>query len=877
MIDFPIFPADGQQYSYEGRSWTYSSAKDVWDLVPVSTSDANLAATSAAQAVASIAVANASVIQAKDWASKAFGTVDGTSYSAKKYAADAAAYAAQAASIGGAPASRLVQRILSEADVAQRHNMYIHDAKELTNPPVVDSGALFDGLSGGLFTRSYPAADSGRMPWNLYGGEPVQDGWGLRMLCVTSDVSVIPHVRSPQTGGIEFMLDGDEVILQLEASYPFRFLVEEGGSLRAVDYSGLGSKLVMAGYPDATIAYYKLTFATRAHRRIMVEALVTPSGGFGGGRFGGAFVKDQDQIFAPKKSNIRWIVMGDSLNQGRNGPSADSLPHVAFKQLGAKDIWLACVGSTGAIASPNAQLGTYATRRSDWFDHDPDVLMLCLSWNDLPGNTITQIVNAMMIEVAAARTAFPELIIFVQGLMTSHDDVVSSGIDWNELNDRMGAAVVDYGDNYVRFINMMDNYEAPVTGLDVVDGGGNYHLYSDGHYLPAGDLHIGTAFSQMIHQALEEMYYGATAEEVVIAPTAITPASGTASFTVGDFKTVSLASVSSPSGLGAMTITPALPDGLTAGVSAGQFGLTGTATEAAASAVYLVEFDNTGSAGTTVSFTLTLQVLAEAGATPWTIADLANPTKVWYVADAIGNTKISSLTTNLADQASGGYSAMAVRGGAVMTDTLNGRPVLKTTTGGDGVFVSVNGGTAIGSNADIISIFAVQRTVDRNGAGYPSVAAIAFSHDNATMQTALLRGETGWTEGSVSIRTRPTAGEGGIEIGSNTDYGSGWLILGATRRYANDDGTIRVNGVQVATGAMSAGDVTSNGEMSLAIGNYSSVGTDIWSQNIAEIVVVRGALSVQDCERIEGYLADQWGLQANLPVGHPYKAGAPTK
>ena len=41
---------------------------------------------------------------------------------------------------------------------------------------------------------------------------------------------------------------------------------------------------------------------------------------------------------------------------------------------------------------------------------------------------------------------------------------------------------------------------------------------------------------------------------------------------------------------------------------------------------------------------------------------------------------------------------------------------------------------------------------------------------------------------------------------------------------------------------------------------------------IAEIVV---CASTDDVERLEGYLAWKWGMQASLPVGHPYVAAAP--
>lgn len=45
--------------------------------------------------------------------------------------------------------------------------------------------------------------------------------------------------------------------------------------------------------------------------------------------------------------------------------------------------------------------------------------------------------------------------------------------------------------------------------------------------------------------------------------------------------------------------------------------------------------------------------------------------------------------------------------------------------------------------------------------------------------------------------------------------------------------------------------------------------------DIAEIVFYKSALDSTERNLIEGYLAHKWGLQANLPVGHPYKSVAP--
>jgi hypothetical protein len=49
-----------------------------------------------------------------------------------------------------------------------------------------------------------------------------------------------------------------------------------------------------------------------------------------------------------------------------------------------------------------------------------------------------------------------------------------------------------------------------------------------------------------------------------------------------------------------------------------------------------------------------------------------------------------------------------------------------------------------------------------------------------------------------------------------------------------------------------------------------------WRGKIYEIVTLTEAPNTADRQIIEGYLAHKWGLAANLPNDHPYKAAAPT-
>jgi hypothetical protein len=45
---------------------------------------------------------------------------------------------------------------------------------------------------------------------------------------------------------------------------------------------------------------------------------------------------------------------------------------------------------------------------------------------------------------------------------------------------------------------------------------------------------------------------------------------------------------------------------------------------------------------------------------------------------------------------------------------------------------------------------------------------------------------------------------------------------------------------------------------------------------VGEVVVLGYVPTAADRQKIEGYLAHKWGLAANLPADHPYKAAAPT-
>lgn len=61
----------------------------------------------------------------------------------------------------------------------------------------------------------------------------------------------------------------------------------------------------------------------------------------------------------------------------------------------------------------------------------------------------------------------------------------------------------------------------------------------------------------------------------------------------------------------------------------------------------------------------------------------------------------------------------------------------------------------------------------------------------------------------------------------------------------------------------------------LNIGRWVA-GSNFAAMTAGEIVLLSGLLSAPDRQRLEGYLAWKWGLEANLPANHPYKLLPPT-
>jgi len=100
----------------------------------------------------------------------------------------------------------------------------------------------------------------------------------------------------------------------------------------------------------------------------------------------------------------------------------------------------------------------------------------------------------------------------------------------------------------------------------------------------------------------------------------------------------------------------------------------------------------------------------------------------------------------------------------------------------------------------------------------------------------------------------------------------GWgLFSGVVYRGTSIQGFINASGL--STPAALSGTLTdTSADVQIGIG---WTGSNIFNSDMGEILVYKGTITDTQRQQIEGYLAWKWGLQASLPVTHPYYTIAP--
>jgi len=121
-------------------------------------------------------------------------------------------------------------------------------------------------------------------------------------------------------------------------------------------------------------------------------------------------------------------------------------------------------------------------------------------------------------------------------------------------------------------------------------------------------------------------------------------------------------------------------------------------------------------------------------------------------------------------------------------------------------------------------------------------------------------GGTGATDGNTSTLQLSTS-----RFDINADY---WQP-GQTQ--------VNINGTSYTLSTSSPASLYAGGK--LIIGSTTNGGTsqnEFWNGYISEVILYNRTLSITERQVIEGYLAWKWGIQTQLPVGHPYYSVQPS-
>lgn len=261
----------------------------------------------------------------------------------------------------------------------------------------------------------------------------------------------------------------------------------------------------------------------------------------------------------------------------------------------------------------------------------------------------------------------------------------------------------------------------------------------------------------------------------------------------------------------------------------------------------------------------------------WTPAQLKNKV-VWLKSDHIDNSEsVAGYVNRIANLT--GFPAGTPFSGSVTNQfrndisTLNGRKVLtgNGTTNCLGHFAfpntryrwqGVNGSTFI----------SVSRPVTTPSVGQIAMGQTRDGGSNGHLHS-LYRNNTG----TVSNGGRRLTGDSYTSYSDAATHLS-WDIIGAYNDYTTGNSNLKYNGNAATGSVVYSTGVTS----SVAKGNDFGLGgmpygTVDASRNleVAEVIVLDGLLTATEWEKLEGYLAHEWGLTANLPGGHPYKSTRP--
>ena len=268
------------------------------------------------------------------------------------------------------------------------------------------------------------------------------------------------------------------------------------------------------------------------------------------------------------------------------------------------------------------------------------------------------------------------------------------------------------------------------------------------------------------------------------------------------------------------------------------------------------------------------------GSKLWRPDELGADLALWLDAEDAASITLNGTDVAQWDDKSGNgrnaSQATAANQPAYLATGFNGKPTLQT----DGNDFLEFGVTSLGRNVSgltcaLVGLHPAGQTFNQN-------ATEIFISSGATFATrfATTPNPSASTADRYAVAGRRLDSDSYDTVSSSTDSlanrGNPWIRV-AQRAYsagvANHwtDGTQDITNALMGTqGAGNTSDIDSlRGEL------FKGVAAQPNGAQLSEIVLTHSTMITNDRQKLEGYLAWHWELEANLPVGHPYASTPP--
>lgn len=267
---------------------------------------------------------------------------------------------------------------------------------------------------------------------------------------------------------------------------------------------------------------------------------------------------------------------------------------------------------------------------------------------------------------------------------------------------------------------------------------------------------------------------------------------------------------------------------------------------------------------------------------PWTPADLAAAPKIWLDDDS-AITEVSGAVSQWNDLSGAAMHLTQTSSSlrpVALAAAINGRRAIRFDGTNDGL--EFTSGSQLDMMRNVGAGWCLSVVKKRSADGVATVRTVAWLEGGGTnsLRFAAFVGE-GPNPNVPSLAVRRLDADSDAQLRASSGYSStDWHVTISQMNWSTRAAEIRRDGVSIASNATltaAAGNTQDTRSTRLRVGAWGVSGA-VFPANIdlACLIMGGGSLpSAGEIEKLEGWAAWRYGLQANLPGGHPYESSPP--